>query len=173
MSWLDLAAVPLLARVCLVVLFPFSALDKILHWKDALQQADSSFLPRATGPVLLVAAIVVELVAPVCIVAGWHDRLAALVLAGFCVATALLYHRFWNSADFWVRGQSKGRTQFWDFLKNFGLVGGLLLVVVGAQLVPVSTVIEHPLSSGPISATSVETARPQAPATPAMSTPTR
>ncbi len=129
MHWLDYLAMPLLARIFLVLLFPFSALDKILYWNDALEQADSSFVPGTLGRVLLVAAIVVELVTPVCIVIGWHDRLAAAVLALFCVVTALLYHRFWKYSDFWTPGDSKGRAHFWDFLKNFGLAGGLLLIV--------------------------------------------
>lgn len=128
MSWMNLAAAPLVARVCLVVLFPFSALDKVVFWKDALKQAKSSFVPG--GAALLVMAIVIELITPVCIVAGWHDRLAALVLAGFCAVTAVLYHPFWKFADFWTPGDSKGRRHFWDFLKNFGLVGGLLMVAI-------------------------------------------
>ncbi|MHB1529607.1 MAG: DoxX family protein [Acidiferrobacteraceae bacterium] len=87
-------AVPILIRIFLVVLFPFSALDKIFDWKDALRQANSSFLPG--GPVLLVSGILIEFIAPMCIVLAWHDRLAALVLAGFCAVTAILYHNFWT-----------------------------------------------------------------------------
>jgi uncharacterized membrane protein YphA (DoxX/SURF4 family) len=30
---------PLLLRICLVVLFPFSGLDKILNWNSAMRQA--------------------------------------------------------------------------------------------------------------------------------------
>ncbi len=133
MPWVNLLAVSLIARICLVVLFPFSALDKIVHWNDALKQADSSFVPG--GPVPLVAAIAVEFITPVCIVANWHERSAALVLAAFCVVTAVLYHPFWKFADFWAAGESVGRNHFWDFLKNFGLVGGLLLIVIGTNLI--------------------------------------
>ncbi len=130
MSALHFAWLPLVARICLVVLFPFSALDKVLHWNEALAQCRSSFLPGA--PLLLVASMVVEVAAPVCIVAGWQAPLAALVLAAFCAATALLYHPFWRAGDFWAQGASVDRDHFWDFLKNFGLAGGLLLVVAGA-----------------------------------------
>jgi putative oxidoreductase len=150
MMWLNVIGLPLLARLCLVVLFPFSALDKIINYKDALKQANSSFLPG--GPVLLVLAIVVELVTPVCIVLAWHDRLAAFVLAGFCFVTAILYHPFWQFADFWTPGDSKGRSHFWDFLKNFGLVGGLLIIVLLGNFVPATSVIGHPLSSAPLGA---------------------
>ena len=138
---------PLIIRVCLVILFPFSALDKILNWGGALKQANSGILPG--GPVLLVLALGCEIVTPVLIVGGWHDRAAAFVLAGYCVVTALLYHNFWAYGDFWSAGESKGRSHFWDFLKNFGLVGGLLAVVLGAPLASVGYVLSHPLSSTP------------------------
>ncbi|MEO8631682.1 MAG: DoxX family protein [Betaproteobacteria bacterium] len=117
-----------LARICLVVLFPFSALDKIVHWSDAKKQAESSFLPL--GAPLVIAAIAVEIVTPICIVFGWYPHIAALVLAAYCVATAVLYHPFWNFSDFWSSRDSEGNRHLWDFLKNFGLVGGLLLIVI-------------------------------------------
>ena len=116
----------LTARALLVCIFPFSAIDKLLHWSAALAQANSSWLPG--GALLLGLAFVVETTAPVCIVAAWHADIAALVLAAFCIATALLYHPFWKAGDFWVSGDSAGRGHFWDFMKNLGLAGGLLLV---------------------------------------------
>lgn len=131
-SW-SANAVAVFARLCLVVLFPFSAYDKIVHWRDALKQASSSFVPAA--PALLVMAIIVEFVAPVCIVIAWHARAAALVLAAFCVVTAVLYHPFWQFTDFWSK-DGVGRGHFWDFLKNFGLVGGLLLLALYGPLAP-------------------------------------
>jgi putative oxidoreductase len=139
---------PFIIRVCLVILFPFSALDKIFNWGGALKQANSGILPG--GPILLVLAMSCEIITPVLIVGGWHDRAAAFVLAGYCVVTAILYHNFWAYGDFWTSGESKGRSHFWDFLKNFGLVGGLLAVVLGAPLAPVGSVLGHPLSSSGI-----------------------
>jgi putative oxidoreductase len=138
-------AVSFIARLLLVVLFPFSALDKVMHWKSALAQATSSFLPG--GPALLVGAIVVETVTPFCIVLDWHDRLAAAVLALFCVVTAILYHGFWKYRDFWSNDASPGRAHFWDFLKNLGLAGGLLLVVLATHPAPLAEVLAHPLGA--------------------------
>lgn len=145
--WVNLYLIPIIIRVCLVVLFPFSALDKIVFWKDAIAQADSSFLPKSSGPPLLLSAIVVEAVAPFLIVIGWHDRIAALILAFFCVITAILYHPFWKFSDFWKSGDSVARNHFWDFLKNFGLVGGLLLIVFATQLAPAGVIARRPLST--------------------------
>ena len=92
MSFLNLILLPIVARVCLVIMFPFSGYDKIVHWDEAMRQARGSPVPDPA--VLLILAIIVEFVTPVCIVVGWHDRLAAFILAGFCVVTALLYHPF-------------------------------------------------------------------------------
>ena len=86
----------LAARVLLVCMFPFSALDKVLHCNDALEQANSSLLPG--GPILLVLAMIVEVAAPIGIVAGWQVSFAAWLLAAFCVATVVLYHPFWPDA---------------------------------------------------------------------------
>ena len=134
---------PLLLRVFLVVLFPFSGLDKIINWRDAMKQAGTS--PFA--PAMLVTAMLVEFVTPVCIVTGWHDRPAAFVLAGFCAATAVLYHQFWRFPDFWRFRPGEGLEHFWEFLKNFGLVGGLGLIVLSPRTLPVSVAVRHPLAS--------------------------
>ncbi|HEV2673610.1 MAG TPA: DoxX family protein [Aliidongia sp.] len=142
MIWIN-DYVPLLLRICLVVLFPFSALDKIVNWDSAMKQAGT--LPFK--PAMLWASILVEVVAPICIVTGWHDRLAAFVLAGFCAITAVLFHQFWRFPGFWRFQEGEGLQHFWEFLKNFGLVGGLGLVVLSQGLLPVSMVARHPLTS--------------------------
>ncbi|TXM68714.1 DoxX family protein [Methylobacterium sp. WL103] len=148
-------ALPLLAKVCLVFMFPLSAYDKVAHWDEAMEQARSGPLPFPA--LLLVLGILVEAVTPVLIVVGVFDRAAAFVLAGFCAVTALMYHPFWRFPGFWSR-DGEGRAHVWNFFKNFGLVGGLLLVVVGGAYAPASQVVAHPLSSGPQAAPAVSAA---------------
>ncbi|WP_419816408.1 DoxX family protein [Glacieibacterium sp.] len=139
-------AVWLLPRLSLVAMFPFSAIDKIWHWRACLAQTRSSGLPGAK--VMLIAAILVEAVTPLCIVSGVWDRAAAVILAGFCVVTAILYHPFWSYPDFWSDDPaSVAREHFWQFVKNFGLVGGLLLVVFAGTLADPRTVMANPFSS--------------------------
>ena len=138
---------PLLLRVFLVILFPFSGLDKIVNWGDAMKQARSLPIPVGVAAAMLVAGIVVEFVTPVCIVAGWYDRLAAFVLAGFCVVTGVMYHQFWRYKEFWQFKPGEGLEHFWEFLKNFGLVGGLGLVMLAPHTLPLSQVAVHPLAS--------------------------
>lgn len=147
MTWLTLL-VWYGARVALVAMFPFSAIDKIWHWRNSLAQCASSGLPGARP--MLVAAILIEGITPFMIIFGWYDRLGAFLLAGFCVVTAFLYHPFWKGPDFFSpKDDSAAREHFWQFLKNFGLTGGLVLVIFAAPLAPPMQVIAHPLSSSP------------------------
>jgi putative oxidoreductase len=139
------AYAPLLLRIGLVALFPFSALDKVVNWQAALNQARGGILPGA--PVLIVLGALIEAITPVCIVLGWHDRAAAFVLAGFCVVTALLYHPFWTFADFWRFREGPALAHFWDFLKNIGIAAGLGWVILAAQPGPVSAFVAQPLAS--------------------------
>jgi len=148
LSWLNFHLLPLLAKLCLVCMFPFSGLDKIIHWDAALKQAKSSFLPG--GGVLLFVGMAVEFITPVCIIAGWHDHLAAFILAGFCAVTAILYHNFWAFRDFWAPGYSVSRSHFWDFTKNFGLAGGLLLLIAAGDFLPITAILSHPLAASPL-----------------------
>jgi putative oxidoreductase len=150
MHWLNLVALPLVARICLVCMFPFSGIDKILHWEGAIKQAGSSFLPCA--PCLILTGMAIEFLTPACIIFGWHDHIAAFILAGYCAVTALLYHNFWAYSDFWAQGESIGRNHFWDFTKNFCVVGGLLLLIATSSFYPLRTIITHPLASDPAAA---------------------
>ena len=124
--------VSLLVRYGLVVLFfPASALDKIFNFEGALDQAAQVFKARPVAVALILAGMSVELVMPLGILSGVADRLAAFVMAGYCAVTAVLFKRFWEPGDFWKGGESKGRDLFWDFLKNFSLASGFLLITVG------------------------------------------
>ena len=99
MEWLINDAAPVIAKILIVLIFPFSGIDKIINWKAALKQANSSFMPG--GAILLRLAQIVEFVTPVCIVFNWYAGLAAIVLAGYCAITGILYHNFWSYPRFW------------------------------------------------------------------------
>ena len=135
-------------RYGLVVLFfPASALDKILNFPGAVQQASEVFSEHKVAVALIGVGLFVELVMPLGILSGVADRLAAFVMAGYCAMTALLFKRFWEPGDFWHAGDSKGRNLFWDFLKNFSLAAGFLLIAVGLDGRGLQAFISDPLSS--------------------------
>ena len=142
------AIVAILVRYGLVMLFlPFSALDKVFGFEGAVKQAQEVFRPRLLAVTVLLCGLGIEVIMSLGVVTGFADRLAALVMAAYCAATAVLYKRFWAQGDFWAAGDSKGRTLFWDFLKNLSLGAGFLLIVIGTNGAGLKPFLAHPLAS--------------------------
>ena len=146
---MTLSGIVILAvRTGLVVLFlPASALDKILNFRGAVNQAAELFAARPASIAMILTGLCIEITMPLCILTGFADRLAAFVMAGYCAATALLFKRFWQPGDFWRGGDSRGRGLFWDFLKNFSLASGFLLITVGLDGTDWRRFVQHPLAS--------------------------
>jgi putative oxidoreductase len=135
-------------RCLLVGLFlPFSALDKILNFKRAVGQAAQAVPNRLLAAVLIIGGFGIEVVMSAAILTGVMDRFAALILAGYCLVTALLWKQFWRVPDFRLKGASNGRDVFWDFLKNVALAGGFLLLAFGPNASGVQVFVRHPFAS--------------------------
>ena len=136
------------ARALLVMLFlPFSALDKILNFEQAVGQAAEAAPRRSLATALIFVGFGVEFFMSLAILTGITDRMAAFILAGYCIVTALLWKPFWNAPDFRLRGSSRGREMFWDFLKNLALAGGFLTLTFGASATGFQQFLAHPLAS--------------------------
>lgn len=136
------------ARCLLLALFlPFSALDKMINFSAAVAQAQRTVAGRPVATLLILAGFCVEVVMSAAILTGVCDRLAAFILAGYCAVTALLWKRFWQAPDFKLRGPSRGRDTFWDFLKNLSVAGGFLLLALGSNAAGVQSFFDHPLAS--------------------------
>jgi putative oxidoreductase len=121
-----------IARLCLVLLFPFSALDKIFNHASAIAQAETGWIPLPgwAAEVLLVLGGTLEVIGPLCILSGFYRRQAALLFIFYVIATAVLFHNFWSfpfNSEPWTEN-------FWPFLKNFGLAGGFLYVAGDARI---------------------------------------
>jgi putative oxidoreductase len=135
-------------RIVLVLLFfPFSALDKILNFKGAVAQAREVTSSRGVATGLIVMGLGVEIFMSLGVVTGFADRACALVLAGYCGVTALLWKQFWKPGDFWASSTGHGRSLFWDFLKNFALGAGFLLITFGANARSAHDFLMHPMAS--------------------------
>jgi putative oxidoreductase len=142
------AIAALVVRYGMVMLFlPFSALDKVLGFGHAVDQAQEVFRPRPLATIVLLIGLAVEVVCTLGVVTGVADRAAALVIAGYCAATAILYKQFWAQGDFWAKPDGKGRGLFWDFLKNLSLGAGFLLLVVGSDGRGLDAFLAAPLAS--------------------------
>jgi putative oxidoreductase len=135
-------------RLLLIALFfPFSALDKILNFDAAIGQASQAFHSRWFATLLIAAGFTVEVVMSLGVLTGLYDRLAAFILAGYCMLTAVLWKQFWKQPDFRLKGESHGRDTFWDFLKNLALAGGFLVLALGSTPASVHSFLTQPLVS--------------------------
>lgn len=137
----------LLLRYMLVSLFfPASTLDKVFNYKTAVGQAEQVF-PPDIARLMLFAGMGIEVIAPLGILTGKMDRAAALTMGAYCMATAVLFKRFWEPGDFWKKGESKGRETFWEFMKNFSLAAGFLLITFGTRANTMDEFKANPLGS--------------------------
>jgi putative oxidoreductase len=135
-------------RIVLIFLFlPFSALDKLLNFTGAVAQAREATRNRTLAVCLIASGLCVEVFMSLGVITGFADRICAFVLAGYCCVTALLWKQFWKPGDFWSSNTGQGRTLFWDFLKNFALGAGFLLITFGTDASAVHRFLAHPQAS--------------------------
>jgi putative oxidoreductase len=106
------------ARALMAAIFILSGIGKAGAFEATQAYMEAFGLPGF----LLVPAIVFEIGAGLGILVGFHTRLFAVLLAGFSLVTALIFHA--NFSD---------PIQQIMFLKNIAMAGGfLLLAKVGA-----------------------------------------
>jgi putative oxidoreductase len=103
----------LAGRVLIVLLFFYSGLGKIMMPQMFIQAISKVGLPFPHFCYL--GAIFIELVLALAFLLGYRTKLSALVIAGYCVLTALLYHLQLSSTENTIQ-----------LLKNFSITGGLL-----------------------------------------------
>jgi putative oxidoreductase len=108
-----MAAAALVGRLLLAAIFLHEAWSKFAAYAAALAYMQAFGVPGQ----LLPLAIAVELGCGLLILCGYHTRAAALVLAGFCLATAVLFH-----------GKFGDRNQLLHFEKDLAIAGGLLVL---------------------------------------------
>src|SRR5437016_14136725 len=104
----------LAGRILLAVLFLLSGLGKIGAYAGTAAYMSSLGVPAALLPVVIAA----EVLGALAIIAGWKTRVTAVLLAGFSLLTALIFHH--NFGD---------QIQMIMFLKNVSIAGGFLLLV--------------------------------------------
>jgi putative oxidoreductase len=123
-----------IARLCLILLFPFSVLNKIFDAQAAMTQAAHGWIPLAppVAALLLVLGGMLEAIGPICILLNFYRRQAALLFIFYVIVTAVLFHNFWS---FPFNG-NEWNQNFWPFLKNFGLAGGFLYIAADAKMQP-------------------------------------
>ena len=103
-----------IARLLISALFLISAYNKIFSIDGTMSWMEGFGIPG----LLLYPTIALEIILPLFIVIGYQARIAAGLLAIFCIATAFIFH--YDFVD---------QMQTIAFLKNLGLAGGFLFIV--------------------------------------------
>ena len=111
-----------IARLCLAIVFLYSGVDKLWHWRSSIEEVRSDGLPWPAA--FAGATIFTQLVGGFLVATGFFAWLGALLLAGFTVPATLLGHRFW------LRHGSEFRHELTTSLEHVAIVGGLLLLLV-------------------------------------------
>ena len=104
----------LIGRIFISALFLISAYNKVFNLDGSMSWMEGFGIPGF----LIFPAIAVEIILPILVIVGYQARIAAGILAVFCLITAFLFH-----FDF------SDQSQFISFLKNIGLAGGFLFIV--------------------------------------------
>ncbi len=114
------AIVALVGRVLMSAIFLQSGFAKAMTSTATIAYFEKLTLPNP--PLAYAVTVAVELIGGLAILAGWKTKPAALVLAFWCVATAMVAH--YNPGD---------RGQMIHFMKNLCMAGGFLqLFLAGA-----------------------------------------
>lgn len=112
---------PLVGRVLLALIFLNSGINKIGGFAGTAGYMASKGLPMAE--VLLVITIIIEIAAALMIIAGFKARLGAAALLLWMIPVTLIFHNFWSMPAEQVMIQKI------MFMKNLGLMGGMLLIM--------------------------------------------
>lgn len=101
-------------RTLMSLIFIVSGLGKITGYAGTQAYMESVGVPG----MLLPAVIALEILGGLAVMLGWKTRIAAFLLAGFSIVSAVLFHA--NFGD---------QMQTIMFMKNLALAGGFLILV--------------------------------------------
>jgi putative oxidoreductase len=101
-------------------IFATSGIAKVFSWSGNVAYMSTRHLPLI--PLLLAAALVIELAGSVCLVTGYQARIAAFVMFLYTTAVTVLFHNYWASSDMLAAMQET------HFRKNLAIMGGLLML---------------------------------------------
>ena len=102
-----------IGRLLLSMIFIFSGFTKITGYAATQGYMESMGVPG----MLLPLVIAVELLSGIAILLGFKARLVAILMAGFSIVSALLFHQFWID-----------ESQMNPFMKNIAMAGGFLMI---------------------------------------------
>jgi putative oxidoreductase len=110
----------LIARLCLAIVFLYSAVDKLWHRRSSIEEVRGDGLPWPAA--FAATTVFTQLVGGFLVATGFFAWLGAGVLTTFTVGATLLGHRFW------LRSGTEFQHELTTSLEHVAIVGGLLLL---------------------------------------------
>lgn len=112
----------LAARLCLAIVFLYSGVDKLWHWRSSIDEVHGYGLPFPR--ICAALTIVTQLCGGVLVATGYFVWIGAFLLGGFTVAATLLGHRFWRHSG------DEFRRELTTTLEHLAILGGFLLIAI-------------------------------------------
>ena len=107
---------PLAARICLSLIFLKAGISHILGYSGTVDQMAGMGLP--IPDILLIFTIIFQLLGGLSLLLGYKVKIGSILLILFLIPATLVYHNPIGDTS-----------QINAFLKNIGLIGGLLMVI--------------------------------------------
>ncbi len=122
--------IPLAARICLCLIFLKAGIGKILGFGGTAEMMANQGLPIAE--VLLIFTIAFQLLGGLSLLLGYKVKLGSILLILFLIPATLVFHNPLAAPN-----------EINSFLKNIGLIGGLLMVIyAGAGALSIDNLTE-------------------------------
>ena len=103
-----------IGRLLISFIFLMSGLNKIGNYSNTSGWMETMGVSSSLLPLV----IIIEILAAIAIILGWKTKIAAFLLAGFCILSGLIFH-----TDF------SNQVEMIMFMKNFAIAGGFLILV--------------------------------------------
>ena len=110
--------IDLIARIFISLLFLINGYSKVIYFDGTISWMESYGLPGF----FIYPAILLEIIAPLLLIIGYKTKISSVMLAGFCIVTALIFLN-----DFSEQSQLNG------FFKNIGLSAGFLFLAINGS----------------------------------------
>jgi len=107
-------------RILLALYFLIPGIMKFVSWDMHIGLMEKHNMPFV--PVLLAVAGVFQIVAALLLIANRYTAIVALLLAGLVLVINVNLHDFWNLAGL------EGAHEMQNFIKNLGILAGLLVL---------------------------------------------
>ena len=116
----------LAGRILFGGVLAFTGLNHFFETEEMTGYAEYKGLPAPKAGVLLSGILLI--LAGLGIIIGVFPGVSAVLIAGFLIVSALIFH------DFWAVSEEEQQTEMTQFLKNIALAGGALTILaVGSQ----------------------------------------